>query len=80
MQLTKRSGNKTQVATCKHPPLIKVELNKTSPSYLHLLLGIVRHLDEASHAIDVKITKQEDDHLTELENIIGRSGSKHRCR
>ena len=57
---------KTQVANCKHPPLIKVELNKISPPYLHLLLVVVRHLDEATHAIDVEITKQEDKHLTEL--------------
>ena len=64
MQLTKRIGNKTQVANCKHPPLIKVELNKISPPYLHLLLGVVRHLHEDSHAIDVEIRKQENKHLS----------------
>ena len=78
-----QSGEKTQVArynNCKHPPLIKVELNKVAPPYLHILLGVVlkhhKHLEEAAHAIDVKITKQEDKNLTELGKTVKTYGAK----
>ena len=86
---TTHCGNKTKVASynnCKNPLLIKIELDKVAPPYLHILLSIaLKHhklLEEAAHKIDVEITKQKDEHLTELgktvKTYMETSGSKLR--
>ena len=80
---TTQCGNKTKVASynnCKNPPLITIELDKVAPPYLHILLGIaLKHhklLEEAAHKIDVEITKQKDEHLTELGKTVTTYGDK----
>ena len=74
---TTHCGNKTKVASCnncKNPLLITIELDKVAPPYLNILLGIaLKHyklFEAAVHKIDVGITKQKDEHLTELGNTV----------
>ncbi|GFO24978.1 amine oxidase [Plakobranchus ocellatus] len=49
----------SQYNNCKHEPLISIELEKISPPYLHILLGIVlkhhRLWEQAADNIDLKI-------------------------
>ncbi|GFN93402.1 amine oxidase [Plakobranchus ocellatus] len=65
---------------CLHTPLLQIQLDKVVPPYLHILLGIVlkhhKHLEDAAHTIDKKITQQLDIHLTELGNIVKQYGAK----
>ncbi|GFO11820.1 amine oxidase [Plakobranchus ocellatus] len=65
---------------CLHTPILQIQLDKVVPPYLHILLGIVlkhhKHLEDAAHTIDKKITEQLDVHLTELGKTVKQYGAK----
>ncbi|GFN75442.1 hypothetical protein PoB_000194800 [Plakobranchus ocellatus] len=65
-----------------HPPLLKIELDKIAPPYLHILLRIVlKHhklLENAAHAIDKRIISLPEDYLTDLGKIVKEYGAEWR--
>ena len=54
---------------CIHRPLVDVDLLHVAPPYLHILLGLVlKHhvlLKKEAHALDLDISNQEDEFVTE---------------
>ena len=76
-------GDKNHVAkhhNSLHAPLIDVELDMVTPPYLHILLGIVikhhRLLELAAHDIDINISSQLPEHLTDLGSTLQRYGKE----
>ncbi|GFO35310.1 hypothetical protein PoB_006181500 [Plakobranchus ocellatus] len=67
---------------CLHTPLLQIQLDKVVPPSLHRLLGIVlkyhKHLEDATHTIDKKITQQLDVYLTDLGKTVKQYGAKWR--
>ncbi|GFO09968.1 amine oxidase [Plakobranchus ocellatus] len=63
-----------------HVPLDGIELDKVSPPYLHILLGLVlKHhklLKDAAHKLDKKVACQPDDFLLPLGKLLKRYGSQ----
>ncbi|GFO02683.1 PiggyBac transposable element-derived protein 4 [Plakobranchus ocellatus] len=63
-----------------HAPILSIQLNRVSPSYLHILLGIVlKHhklLENAAHLLDTKITTLADSHLTDLDKLVKQYGGQ----
>ncbi|GFO08040.1 amine oxidase [Plakobranchus ocellatus] len=57
-----------------HAPILSIQLDRVSPPYLHILLGIVlKHyklLENAAHLLDTKITTLADSHLTDLGKLV----------
>ena len=62
-----------------HTPLLQIELEKVSPPYLHILLGVVlKHhklLEDSAHTLDTEIAGQEDQFLTDFGKVLKKYGA-----
>ena len=63
-----------------HTPLLQIELEKVSPPYLHILLGVVlKHhklLEDSAHTLDTEIIAgQEDQFLTDFGKDLKKYGA-----
>ncbi|GFO08041.1 nrag8 protein [Plakobranchus ocellatus] len=63
-----------------HAPILSIQLDRVSLSYLHILLGNVlkyhKLLENAAHLLDTKITTLGDSHLTDLGKLVKQYGGQ----
>ena len=74
----KKDANKYR--NCMYSPLINIELDRVSPPYIHILLGVVlkchKLLEVAANNLGKKVAQESDEFLRPLGILLKKYGSR----